>query len=64
MQENWNEYVKLREYVGIVYGNIEKKEGKIIQKLKETKTNLVYVSHNNEGKESITNYKVLKENNN
>ena len=64
LQENWNEYVKLREYVGIVYGNIEKKEGKIIQKLKETKTNLVYVSHNNEGKESITNYKVLKENNN
>ena len=64
LQENWNEYVKLREYVGIVYGNIEKKEGKIIQKLNETKTNLVYVSHNNEGKESITNYKVLKENNN
>ena len=64
LQENWNEYVKLREYVGIVYGNIEKKEGKIIQKLKETKTNLVYISHNNEGKEAITNYKVLKENNN
>ena len=64
LQENWNEYVKLREYVGIVYGNIEKKEGKIIQKLKETKTNLVYISHNNEGKEAITNYKVLKENDN
>ena len=64
LQENWNEYVKLREYVGIVYGNIEKKEGQIVQKLKETKTNLVYVSHNNEGKEAITNYKVLKENNN
>ena len=64
LQENWNEYVKLREYVGIVYGIIEKKEGQIVQKLKETKTNLVYVSHNNEGKEAITNYKVLKENNN
>ena len=28
----------------------------------ETKTNLVYVSRNNEGKEAITNYKVIKEN--
>ena len=64
LQENWNDYVKLREYVGIVYGNINKKEGQIIQKLKETKTNLVYVSHDNEGKEAITNYKVLKENDN
>ena len=64
LQENWNEYVKLREYVGIVYGKKKKKEGQIVQKLKETKTNLVYVSHNNEGKEAITNYKVLKENNN
>lgn len=64
LQENWNDYVKLREYIGIVYGNINKKEGQIIQKLKETKTNLVYVSHDNEGKEAITNYKVLKENDN
>lgn len=64
LQENWNDYVKLREYIGIVYGNIDKKEGQIIQKLKETKTNLVYVSHDNEGKEAITNYKVLKENDN
>ena len=64
LQENWNDYVKLREYIGIVYGNIDKKEGQIIQKLKETKTNLVYVSHDNEGKEAITNYKVIKENDN
>ena len=30
----------------------------------ETKTNLVYVSRNGEGKEAITNYKVIKENEN
>lgn len=62
LQENWNEYVKLREYVAIVHGKMTKDSDKIIQKLKETKTNLVYVSHDNEGKEAITNYKVIKEN--
>ena len=64
LQENWNEYVSLREYVGVVHGKLKNKEDKIIQKLKETKTNLVYVSRDNEGKEAITNYKVIKENDN
>ena len=41
---------------------MKKDKDKIIQKLKETKTNLVYVSHNDEGKEAITNYKVIKSN--
>ncbi len=62
LQENWNEYVSLREYVAVVYGKMKKDKDKIIQKLKETKTNLVYVSHNDEGKEAITNYKVIKSN--
>ena len=62
LQENWNEFVKLREYTGIVHGVLEKKEDKIINYLKETKTNLVYVSKKNDGKEAITNYKVIKEN--
>ena len=61
LQENWNEYVTLREYVAVIHGNLNNKEDKIIQKLKETKTNLVYVSRDNEGKEAITNYKVIKE---
>ena len=60
-QENWNEYVKLREYVAVVHGTLKNKEDKIVQKLKETKTNLVYVSRDNDGKEAITNYKVIKE---
>lgn len=62
LQENWNEYVSLREYIAIVYGKMSKESDKIIQKLKETKTNLVYVSRNDEGKEAITNYKVIKGN--
>ena len=64
LQENWNEYVTLREYVAVVHGTLKKKEDKIIQNLKETKTNLVYVTKDKDGKESITNYKVIKETNN
>ena len=63
LQENWNEYVSLREYVAVVHGRLNKESDRIVQKLKETKTNLVYVSRDNEGKEAITNYKVIKENN-
>ncbi len=62
LQENWNEYVSLREYVAVVHGKLNKRSDRIVQKLKETKTNLVYVSHDNEGKEAITNYQVIKEN--
>jgi 23S rRNA pseudouridine1911/1915/1917 synthase len=64
LQENWNEYVTLREYVAVVHGQLKEKEDKIVQLLKETKTNLVYVSRDKEGKEAITNYKVIKENDN
>jgi 23S rRNA pseudouridine1911/1915/1917 synthase len=64
LQENWNEYVTLREYVAVVHGQLKEKEDKIVQLLKETKTNLVYVSRDKEGKEAITNYKVIKETDN
>lgn len=64
LQENWNEYVKLREYVAVVHGKLKDDSGRIVQKLLETKTNLVYVSKSNDGKEAITNYKVIKENEN
>ena len=64
LQENWNEYVSLREYVAVVHGHLKEESGRVIQKLMETKTNLVYVSRSNEGKEAITNYKVIKENDN
>ena len=62
LQENWNEYVSLREYVAIVHGKLKKIEDRIVQNLKETKTNLVYVTKKDDGKEAITNYKVIKEN--
>ena len=62
LQEKWNEYVKLREYIAVVYGDLKKKEGTITQYLLETKTNLVYLSKDKSGKEAITNYKVIKEN--
>ena len=62
LQENWNEYVKLREYTAVVSGHPKKDEDTILQNLSETKTNLVYVSKN--GKEAITSYKVIKKNNN
>lgn len=64
LQENWNEYVTLREYVAVVHGKLKEKEDRVVQLLKETKTNLVYVSRDKEGKEAITNYKVIKENDN
>ena len=63
LQENWNEYVSLREYVAVVHGYLKNKEDRVIQNLMETKTNLVYVSKNSDGKEAITNYKVIKEKN-
>ena len=62
LQENWNEYVVLREYVAVVHGTLKNKEDRIVQKLKETKTNLVYVSKDDDAKEAITNYEVIKEN--
>ena len=64
LQENWNEYVSLREYVAVVHGKLKKKEDKIVQRLKENKTNLVYVSKDADAKEAITNYKVIKETDN
>lgn len=62
LQENWNEYVSLREYVAIIHGTPKKEKDRIVQYLKETKTNFVYVAKNKDGKEAITNYEVLKTN--
>ena len=64
LQENWNEFVTLREYVAVVHGKLKNKEDKIVQRLKENKANLVYVSKDEDAKEAITNYKVVKETDN
>ena len=62
LQENWSEFVSLREYVAVVHGHLKRKSDRIVQRLSETKTNLVYVSKKDDAKEAITNYSVVKEN--
>ena len=64
LQENWNEYVSLREYVAVVHGKLKSPSGRIEQYLRETKTNLVYAVKDKDGKDAITNYKTIKESNN
>ena len=64
LQENWNEYVSLREYVAVVHGHLKNESDTIVQRLKETKTNLVYPTKDEDGKEAITKYKVIKESEN
>ncbi len=62
LQDNWNEYVKERNYIAIVHGNVLKEEDTIINSLNETKPNLVYTTTKDKGKEAITHYKVLNKN--
>ncbi len=60
---NWDEYVKIREYVAIVEGHMNKDSEKIISYLLEDENNLMYVAKGQEGQKAITNYKVIKKNN-
>ena len=62
LQDNWNEFVKLREYTLVCHGHLEKESGRIVNYLKETKTKLVYTTNKDKGIEAITNYKVIKSN--
>ena len=57
MQDNWDKVI--RKYMGIVIGKTKESET-IKSYLKETKTNLVYVSR--DGKLAITSYKKILEN--
>ena len=59
LQDCWNSNAH-RSYVAVVHGKLKNKSDRSIQYLKETKTNLVYVSK--DGLEAITNYNVVKEN--
>ena len=63
IQENWEKVAILREYRCVVVGILDKKKARLVNYLKETKDGSVYVS-NNSGKQAITNYEVLKEDNN
>ena len=62
LQKDWNSLVSVREYTAVVHGLMPKKSDRLEDKLLETKTNLVYITKKQEGKEAITNYKVIKEN--
>jgi len=63
MQENWNNIVKKRGYIAIVDGKL-KGNGTIHTFLIEDKRQFVYSSKNGMGKEAITHYSVINNNNN
>jgi len=60
LQDNWNDLMKVRGYIALVDGHMEKESGQLRHYLSESKTQHVYVSNPHEGKLAITNYKVLK----
>ena len=61
MQNNWNTIVKKRGYIAIVDGKLSGSKT-IHTYLKENKKQFVYSTKNNQGKEAITHYKVIKNN--
>ena len=63
LQENWNNVVKKRGYIALVDGKING-TGTIRSFLMEDKRQFVYSSKNGIGKEAITHYEVIKNNNN
>ncbi len=63
MQDNWNTTTKKRGYIAIVDGML-KGSGTKRSYLMEDRNQFVYSSKNNHGKEAITHYSVIKNNNN
>ena len=63
-QNNWDSIVRERKYYAVVNGTLKDKEGTIKNYLVENDKSFMVYSTNNkkEGKLSITDYKVLKEN--
>lgn len=62
LRQNWNTYVKTREYIAVVEGKMEKKEDTLISFLKENQNNLVYSVKNGDGQKAVTHYRVIAEN--
>ena len=63
MQDNWNTIVKKRGYIAIVDGKLSGSDT-IHTYLLENRQQFVYSSKNKQGKEAITHYSVIKNNNN
>lgn len=61
LQDNWDNYVTNREYIGIIEGHLKDKKGSIKLYLNENSEHYVYVTDNRHGHISITNYEVIKE---
>lgn len=63
LQDNWEELVTERGYVAVVEGKLAEQSGFVKSWLKETKTHIMYSSDTpGEGRESVTRYRVMKEN--
>ncbi len=63
LQDNWDKLVSERGYMAVVEGQLNAKKGTVKSWLRETKTHLMYSSYTpNDGLEAITNYQVVKEN--
>lgn len=58
----WNEYVKTREYIALVEGEMDRLEGTFVSYLKQNSNNMVYSSKDNSGQKAITHYEVIKKN--
>ena len=63
LQENWNTVVKKRGYIALVDGKMNG-NGTIRSFLMEDRRQFVYSSKSGQGKEAITHYEVIKNNNN
>lgn len=62
LTHHWNEYVKVRGYIAIVEGQMQKQKGTIENYLAESKTQVVYITSKEKGKKAITHYKQIKMN--
>lgn len=60
LQDNWTEVVSERSYVAVVEGNVAREQGSVETWLKETSTQLMYVSARGVGDHAITHYQVLQ----
>ncbi len=64
LRDNWHEIVTKRVYVAVVEGKVEKESDRIVSWLTENEVSLKISSSrtDNGGKEAITNYRVIKSN--
>jgi len=64
LRDNWHEIVTRRIYVAVVEGKVTKEKDRIVSWLTENEVSLKISSSNtdNGGKEAITNYRVIKSN--